>query len=63
MVFRPPRTILNYNICLKINNEEINSVEQTKFLGVILDSHFTWKAHINYIKSKLSKSTVKLVVF
>ena len=57
MVFRPPRTILNYNICLKINNEEINSVEQTKFLGVILDSHFTWKAHINYIKSKLSKST------
>ena len=28
----------------------------TKFLGVFIDDHFTWKHHINYICNKISKS-------
>ena len=28
----------------------------TKFLGVIIDENVTWKAHINTISTKISKS-------
>ena len=34
----------------------ISSVSSTKFLGVIIDDKLKWTAHIQYIKSKLSKS-------
>ena len=39
----------------------------TKFLGVIIDENVTWKAHINTIFTKISKSidilyTVRLII-
>ena len=39
-----------------INNIPINRVHNLKFLGVILDSKINWSNHIQYIKSKISKS-------
>lgn len=56
MIFSPSKIKHNQNIKLKIIDEEIHSVNQTKFLGVILDSHLTWKPHVKYISSKVSKS-------
>ena len=41
---------------LKINNYEIKQVESIKFPGVLLDENLTWKLHIKFIKSKISKS-------
>ena len=32
------------------------SVKNTKFLGVIIDSKLNWSDHIAYIKNKISKS-------
>ena len=32
------------------------SVSNTKFLGVIIDSKLNWSDHITYIKNKMSKS-------
>ena len=32
---------------LKINNITIKRVNETKFLGVIIDDKLTWKSHIN----------------
>ena len=40
---------------VKLNNEEIQQVQQVKFLGIFVDEHLNWKSHINYITSKLSK--------
>jgi len=42
------------NINLKIGTEHINRVNDTKFLGVYLDSKLNWHTHLNYCRNKLS---------
>lgn len=39
---------------IKINNEEITQVQNTKFLGVIIDDKLTWKEHISKLGNKIS---------
>jgi hypothetical protein len=56
MLFTPPRLKVHYNINLYTNNTEIHSVTQTKFLGVMLDSKLSWKPHMKYISTKVSKN-------
>ena len=46
----------NTNIKILINNNIVDHINNTKFLGVIIDSKLNWAAHILYIKSKISKS-------
>ena len=52
---------LNYQICLKILDNDMNAVtglenkDYVKFLGVPIDKYLTWKQHIDYIASKISK--------
>ena len=46
---------------LKLNifvgkNSPIEQVNQYKYLGLIIDDKLSWKAHIQYLKSKLSKA-------
>ena len=43
-------------IKLKIENQIITEVNQTKFLGAMIDQKFTWPHHITYIYAKISKS-------
>ena len=47
---------INNVIDINITNRTISRVHTTKFLGVIIDEKLNWKEHINYIKTKLSKS-------
>jgi len=44
------------DVSLSINNENITRVYQTKFLGVIIESHLKWNAHITSIANKISKT-------
>ena len=39
-----------------IDNQPIDKVEKTKFLGVVIDSKLSWKSHIWLVAGKLSKS-------
>ena len=39
---------------IEIDNEEIDQVYKTKFLGIIIDNKITWKQHITYIFEKMS---------
>ena len=39
---------------LKIGDEIINNVSNTKFLGVIIDSRLNWHEHIKYCKNKMT---------
>ena len=34
------------DICVRINKEKINRVNNTQFLGVVIDDKLTWKSHI-----------------
>ena len=56
MVFHKSRHKVSMCHKLSINNVEINYVDKTKFLGVIIDSKLSWKEHIKHITSKLAKS-------
>ena len=54
MVFSKKK--INYNFIIKIDDKVINRVNKTKFLGVFIDENLTWKEHVKYITTKLSKS-------
>jgi exonuclease III len=56
IIFKSHRKIKTIDITLKIDGVPITQVESTKFLGVYVDQHLTWKDHINYISSKIAKS-------
>lgn len=59
LIFSPNSTKFQNLNSLKIligKNSEIQRVSQYKYLGLIIDDKLTWKPHILYLKSKLSKA-------
>ena len=42
---------------LKFADTEIESVDQFNFLGITLDKHLNWNAHINQLFGKISRNT------
>ena len=55
MIFTQKKININMNITMDGNRLE--KVNKTKYLGVIMDSKFSWKEHITYITNKISKSS------
>ena len=61
VIFRPSQKKLNYQINIRIYNNASNSEtsleckDYVKFLGVLIDKNLTWKYHIDYIASKISR--------
>ena len=47
---------------LKIDNESIECVTSTKFLGVIIDEQLSWKDHISMVKKKRLVEVLALFV-
>ena len=54
MHFTNSRQYIEQNLI--IENQNIEKVENTKFLGIKIDDKLTWKNHIEYINSKINKS-------
>ena len=50
------RTKRDAVVKIQIDNEEIDRVYQTKFLGVIIDHKIAWKEHVTYVSGKISRS-------
>lgn len=44
------------NFSVKINGTELEQCDTYKYLGVYFDKDLNWKAHIDYISKKISKS-------
>ena len=57
IIFRTTKKQLKKSLTLKLDNKEIQRVDKTKFLGIIIDQHLTWKNHIDYITKKIIKTT------
>ena len=55
MMFHRTRIKHNTNIKIVIDNNIVDHINNTKFLGVIIDSKLNWAAHILDIKSKILK--------
>ena len=43
------------DLYVKIQNTNIERVSVTKFLGVMINAHLSWKYHIEYTCKKMSK--------
>ena len=56
MMFHRIRIKHNTTFKIIINNDIVDHIKNTKFLGIIIDSKLNWAAHILYIKCKISKS-------
>ena len=56
MVFRPRQRRQTLDISIQIDNNVIEHVKETVFLGVILNEHLSWKPHILSVSRKVSKS-------
>jgi hypothetical protein len=41
---------------IKIDGQSLDIVEETKFLGIILDDQLNWKKHIYYTSKKIAKA-------
>lgn len=55
MLFKRGNKDLKQGVKLRINNIDLKCVQETKFLGIVINSSLTWKSHVNYCKSKVSK--------
>jgi hypothetical protein len=58
ILFKTKKKKSNHKIEISINNQNIEQVNQTTFLGVIIDENLTWNSHLNLIYKKIMKSTV-----
>ena len=56
MVFKPNKKRRSYNLQFLINEEQIDQVKETVFLGVIIDENLNWKSEISHVANKVSKS-------
>lgn len=51
----------NPNVCIANKGNNIEETNETKFLGIVIDSKLTWKPHIAILCKKISKSAYALL--
>jgi hypothetical protein len=56
MIFGPNNKKDSHNINIQIEGTQLEVVQETKFLGVIVDNGLSWKKHIIYLSQKIAKS-------
>ena len=56
MIFRPRQKTLPITRQIILENNVLEQVDNTKFLGVYIDQHLEWKTHVNFIAAKISQS-------
>ena len=56
VIFRPSQKKFNHSFSLSIGGRSLIQSNVTKFLGVYIDEHLTWKYHINFVCKQIAKS-------
>ena len=56
ILFRHPNKKINYDLKIKINGKKLLQSSAVKYLGIILDPHLNWSAHVNSLAAKLSRA-------
>ena len=60
IIFHKPHSKPPDTFKITLNNIELERVECTKFLGVLIQEHLSWKPHIEYVCNRVSKATALL---
>ena len=56
-IFGPQCSAHDYSSCtIRLNGQDIKHVNECKFLGIYLDTHLTWKRHIERISANISSA-------
>ena len=56
ILFKPRQKKVSAKFRVLINNRKIEQVEETVFLGIILDEHLSWRSHVAHVANKISES-------
>ena len=56
MILRPKQKTLPITRQIILENNVLEQVDNTKFLGVYIDQHLERNTHVNFIAAKISKS-------
>ena len=60
VLFRSKDKKFTKNMNFRISGQKINMISQTKYLGLILDEHLTFKYHLQNLKLKLNRANCLL---
>ena len=55
MIFHPRQKKVTVNVPFTLENTVIKQVTETKFLGVLIDQHLSWKPRIDFGSKKFRK--------
>ena len=55
IILHPPQKVKGHIVKLKISNREIAQEKFIKYLGLLIDSHLSWKYHISPISRKIKR--------
>ena len=59
IIFKTPqRRLPNSQEILRLNENSIEIVSNTKFLGIIIDESLSWKKHMEQLKTKLNRNFI-----
>ena len=53
MLFKPRQKRYHFSMKICINEQRIEQVKETVFIGVVLDEHLSWKPHISQVARKI----------
>ena len=56
LIFTPWQQICDHNFSITLGGQLLTQINATKFLGVSIEEHLTWKDHISYLCKQISKS-------
>ena len=56
LIFTPWQKKRDHNFSFSLGGQLLTQSNVTKFLGVYIDEHLTWKDHISYLCKQISKS-------
>jgi len=56
LIFKPWHNKCNHNFSISLGGQLLIQTNATRFLGVHINEHLTWKDHISYLCKQISKS-------
>ena len=61
IIFKSHKKRLRRDLRLTLNGTVLQRAEDSKFLGIVIDQHLTWKNQIDYITKKILRIAIKRI--